>query len=128
MSQLRSNSEAYLSEASKKLANSIKLLEDSYYDDAARNAYYAMFHAGKALLSLKGIEPKTHHGVISELQGVYVNEGKLKQNLVSALTRDLQVRIRCDYEVMVDVTKEMAEESVKDAREFLKESKDILTK
>ena len=118
--------EAYLNEAVKKLEKSKKLLDDHYTDEAARAAYYSMYHAAKALLALENIEPKTHHGVISELQRLYVKTGKLDQSFASAMARDLQVRIRADYEIMVEVTKEMAEESVIDAKNLLNEAKRIL--
>jgi uncharacterized protein (UPF0332 family) len=116
----------HLQEARSKLKNAQSLLADSYFDDAARNAYYSMFHAAKALLAVKGVEPKTHHGVISELQRLYVNTGELGQEFASSLARDLQVRIRSDYDVMVDMTKEIAEESVSDAEAFVKEAKRLL--
>ncbi|MBN2517245.1 MAG: HEPN domain-containing protein [Candidatus Altiarchaeota archaeon] len=114
---------SYFEEAKKKFKNAKSLLEDCYYDDAARNAYYSMFHAAKALLALKDVEPKTHHGVISELQRLYVNTKELDQPYASSLARDLQVRIRSDYGVLVDTTKEMAEESVKDAKAFIEAAK-----
>ena len=113
----------YLEEAAKKLEKAKRLLEDRYYDESARCAYYAMHHAAKALLALKGEEPRTHHGVISELQRLYVKTGEMGQSFASSLARDLQVRIRVDYEVMVAVTKEMAEDIVNDAKGFIKEAK-----
>ncbi len=125
----QSNSEAtasHLGEAEKKLGRAVNLLNDSYFDDAARNAHYSMYHASKALLTLKGVEPKTHHGVISEIQRLYVKPGELEQEYAASLARDLQVRIRTDYETMVEVTKEMAKESVNDAKEFLKKVKTII--
>jgi len=35
------------------------------FSEAISEAYYAMFHAAKALLALRGIYPKTHADVVS---------------------------------------------------------------
>ncbi len=116
----------YLEESDKKLRIADSLLQDGYFDDDARNAYYSMYHASKALLALKEVEPKTHHGVISEVQRLYVRTGELEQEYAASLARDLQIRIRTDYEAVVDITKEMAKDSVNDAKEFLKKVKTII--
>jgi hypothetical protein len=121
MKESRSDiAKGYLDGAKKKLARAKSLVIDGYFDDAARNAYYSMFHAGKALLSLKDSEPKTHSGTINELQRLYVQEGELPQELISSMTRDLQVRIRSDYEVGIDTTKDISEEIIADAEGLIR--------
>ena len=46
------------------------------FSEAISEAYYAMFHAAKALLALRGIHPKTHAGVVSQFGLQFVTEGR----------------------------------------------------
>ncbi len=59
----------YLQEEMKKAARSLKaaqkLLGEELTDDAVSRAYYAVFHSARAALKTKGIETKTHQGLIT---------------------------------------------------------------
>ena len=44
------------------------------FSEAISEAYYAMFHAAKALLALRGIHPKTHAGVVSQFGLQFVKD------------------------------------------------------
>lgn len=50
--------------AKEKLEAAKYLLKGKFYRDSASRAYYAMFHAAKSVLLLKGLEPKTHRGLL----------------------------------------------------------------
>ena len=113
--------DAYLEEAKRKLERAKRLYGDGYYDEAAHDGYYAMYHAAKSLLALKETQPKTHRGVISEIQELYVKSDLLSQDLASSLSRGLQVRIQSDYDTMIEISNEVAREIIDDAREFLSE-------
>ena len=56
---------ASLERAEKALKSAKLLQENGEHEDAASRAYYAMFHAARALLFNKGISAKTHRGTIS---------------------------------------------------------------
>ncbi len=49
-----------------------------------------MFYASKALLSVKGIYPKTHKGVVSEFGLRFVNEGYIKEIYGKILSKVIQ--------------------------------------
>jgi len=42
------------------------LFEKGMVEDAVNRAYYAFFHAAKAMLNTLGFDAKTHSGLISE--------------------------------------------------------------
>ncbi len=111
--------DAHLNEAKRKLERAERLYDDGYYDEAAHDGYYSMYHAAKALLALKESQPKTHRGVISEIQRLYVKSKILSQDLASALSRDLQIRIQTDYDTMIEISKELAKDVIEDAKNFL---------
>ena len=60
--------------AEEKLRAANLLLENNMFSEAISEAYYAMFHAAKALLALRGIYPKTHAGVVSQFGLQFVTE------------------------------------------------------
>jgi uncharacterized protein (UPF0332 family) len=51
---------AYMEKASQKLAVARRLLASRDHDDAVSRAYYAAFHAVRALLVTAGQNPTTH--------------------------------------------------------------------
>ncbi len=55
--------ELLIEKAEHKLNSATILFERGIYDDAISRAYYSMFYAAKALLSLKEEYPRTHRGV-----------------------------------------------------------------
>ena len=59
--------EEYIAQAEEKLNASKLLFEKGFYGDAVSRAYYCMYFAATALLSLKNISVKTHKGVLSNL-------------------------------------------------------------
>ena len=97
------------------------MFDQDLFDWTIICGYYAMYHAAKSLLALKETQPKTHRGVISEIQELYVKSNLLSQDLASSLSRGLQVRIQSDYDTMIEVSNEIAKDIIDDAREFLSE-------
>ena len=71
--------EKYLERAYEALESAKILFERGKYNASISQAYYAMFYASKALLSLRRIYPKTHRGVVSELGLKFVNEGYIEE-------------------------------------------------
>jgi uncharacterized protein (UPF0332 family) len=55
--------DSHLRKAAEKLDTAAKLVEWGAFDDAVSRAYYAAFHAAKAMLSSQGFEAETHTGV-----------------------------------------------------------------
>ncbi len=57
--------ERYLERAYESLESAKILFENGKFNASISQAYYSMFYASKALLSLKKIYPKTHRGDVS---------------------------------------------------------------
>ena len=54
---------ARLAKAARKLAAARADIEAARWDEAASRAYYAMFHAARALLAARGVSARTHAGL-----------------------------------------------------------------
>ncbi|ADC66319.1 HEPN domain protein [Ferroglobus placidus DSM 10642] len=111
--------EKYLERAYEALESAKILFENEKYNASISQAYYAMFYASKALLSLKRIYPRTHRGVVSELGLRFVNEGYIEELYGKILAKGLQLRERVDYDVYYRASKEEAEEMINEAEMFV---------
>jgi uncharacterized protein (UPF0332 family) len=81
--------------------------------DAMSRAYYAIFHAARALLLLEGVEPKTHSG--EEL----VRAGKLDAKSGLLFTRMQAYRQASDYAYVFAIDAEDARKELDEARTFV---------
>ena len=109
----------YIANAEEKLEAAEYLLQGGFYNDAASRAYYSMFYAARALLSLKGLYPKAHKGVISEFGLEFVKKGFVEDVYGRALTHTKDRREVADYDIEKDISQEEAESIVEDAEKFL---------
>lgn len=115
-----------LEKSKRKLESAKIMLENQLYEDAISRAYYAMFHAAKALLLTKNIEPLTHKGVISMLGLHFVNTGILNDSYGKMLAYGKEFRENGDYEDYYEGTNEDAELIFEDAIKFVKKIEEII--
>ena len=59
--------------------------------------YYAMFHAGRALLYSQGYREKSHRCLAVALHHIFVSQGMLEEKLVDALDDARALREDADY-------------------------------
>ncbi|MEM3503507.1 MAG: HEPN domain-containing protein, partial [Nitrososphaeria archaeon] len=86
------------------------LLNNGKIVDSINRAYYAMFHAARALLLLYGIEPKTHEGVVREFSRIIVEEKVMDKGFAKNLRQIFETRESVDYRIGVLFDQEEAEE------------------
>jgi hypothetical protein len=87
-----------------------------------------MFYASKALLSVKGVYPRTHREVVSELGLKFVNEGFIEELYGRVLAKGMQMRERVDYDVYYKASREEAEEIIREAEIFVERIARALSK
>ena len=112
--------------AEEKLDVSVKLLDDEAWRDAASRAYYAMYHAVRALLATKRLDSRRHSGVISLFNQHFVKPGLVSRNLGRILMTAKDFRERGDYDEFASISAEMARATVENASRLVREIKDIL--
>lgn len=118
----------YIQKAEGKLGVARRLFASDDYEDAVSRAYYAAYHATQALLLTEGQRAETHRGVITLFGLLFVKTGKFNKNLGKFLANLKDDRESGDYEIFSYIEKETAETALKEAEEFLKESKIYLKK
>jgi uncharacterized protein (UPF0332 family) len=93
---------------------------------AASRAYYAVFHAARALLFSIGVEASSHKGVVSLLGEHFVRSGQLSApmgRLVSRMQRD---REDADYSTGAVFTTEETARMIADAEAFVAEARRLI--
>ena len=118
---------AHLGKAERCLANGRAELvaadaEPGLTDDAARNAYYAAFHAAKALLFERtGMTQKRHGGVHTEFHKLASAEPSIDAELLGFLTRAYDFKRIADYDIgpVGQISRARAGNAVKVAERFV---------
>lgn len=108
-----------LEKASEEIKNAHIALENELYRSAVSAAYYAMFHAARALLAKKELSSKSHSGLISVFSQNFVKPGMVDKNIGRILTDAYNLRIESDYEDFFYLEFEEAKEAVDSAILFV---------
>lgn len=121
-------SDKRMEKAQKKLNAAEYLLNGGFYEDAISRGYYAMYHAAKAVLALKDVEPKRHAGVLS-MFGLHVIQGEdADVYLGKALAHSKEGREKSDYDEFAKMEKEDAEFVIEEARDFIDKVERVIEK
>jgi len=91
---------------------------------ATIQAYYAMFHAARALLYSRGYRERSHFCVVAGIEHLFGESKLIDLKWVRALRNAMSLREDADYSDAY--SPEGAEASILNAREFLREAKRIL--
>ena len=101
------------------LAEAQHLLAGGFYTGAVSRAYYAAYHWARALLMLRGIEPRTHRGVIQLLGLHFVKDGPLEELTAAHLAHLETYRELSDYTSVTRFTETQAREEITRAVAFI---------
>lgn len=119
-------SEYRLSRAEETLDDAQANLGLGRYEAAANRAYYAAFQALRAVLSLDGIDRKSHSGVIAEFRRLYVKPGIFQSGISKAIDDLSEVRHQSDYEAFYRTEQASAIKQVHDAEMVVESVKTYL--
>ena len=109
-----------MAKAWRKLDSAKKNHAQGLYEDATSRAYYAMFHAARALLLTKHVEAKTHSGVIAMLHLHFIREGILDRECGRKMTYCRDLRENGDYGLDYEPDSADSEAVIADAEGFVK--------
>ena len=112
-------SKVRLEHAKECLQDAKLLLAGESYRSAANRAYYAVFHAMRAVLALDGVDMKHHSGIISEFRRRYIKTGVFDVSLSELISELSTMREGSDYNDFFIVSKAETAEQVASAEIFL---------
>jgi uncharacterized protein (UPF0332 family) len=87
-------------------------------------AYYAMFHAGRALVYSKGYREKSHYYLLVALRALFVEQGLLPEKLITEFHDAMTLREDADYHAQF--SKEGAESVLASAKKLLSLAKSLV--
>jgi uncharacterized protein len=115
-----------LEQADEALGAAQLLLDQHSLRAVVNRAYYAMFYAVLALLTLRKQETSRHAGAISLFDREFVRPGVFSTDLSQWLHRAFQRRLAADYAVPSRIQKEEAQQIFNEAKEFVTRVKHYL--
>ena len=101
------------------LKSASALINIGDYMTAANRAYYAMFHAMRAVMALDGEDRKKHSGVVAYFQEHYIKTGIFEKEYSYALKSAFLVRQETDYEDFYMISKSETLEQMENAERFV---------
>jgi uncharacterized protein (UPF0332 family) len=113
--------EIELGKARRLLEAAEHLARGGFHEDAVSRAYYAVFHAGCALLASIGRTVRTPDGLRMTIGEHFVRPGKLDPRFARVLARSAADRNDADYNSTATFLAEDAKEAIQGAREFVAE-------
>lgn len=102
------------------------LFENEKYSDSVSLAYYSMFLMAKALLEKKEANAKTHEGIINLFNLKYVHEDDFDKKIYAYFASAQSKREDADYNAIDYINREIAEDLISQAEEFIRESEKFL--
>lgn len=113
------NALAEVKHGNEALAAAECLIENGFLRDAVSRSYYGAFHWARAVLLLKGLEPKTHRGTVQQFSLHFVKDGPLEDDVASLLAHLETYRELSDYTSKTSFTEAQARNEVARARSFV---------
>ena len=95
------------------------MYENERYKNTLNRAYYAIFHAIRAINALSGFDSSKHSGVIAYFNQNYVKEGVFTKELSKIIRMASENREKADYLDFFIASKEEAERQILRAEEFV---------
>jgi uncharacterized protein (UPF0332 family) len=95
------------------------LAQNERYRGAINRCYYAYFYMAKGILASKGIIVKTHSGLNTEFNRVFVKTQIIPQNFGKYLNFLFTQRQTADYEPEEEIGKEEIDEALRMVEEFI---------
>ncbi len=102
------------------------LQKEGLYFKSVSSAYYSIYHAAKALLLIKGVDPKSHEGVERMFSLYYVKTKEFDLSAGKAIGRLMKMREEADYYPEVPFTLEESQEAINSASGFIDKAKLLL--
>ena len=98
--------------------------QEKRYKWTTIQAYYAMFHAARALIYQKGYREKSHYCLSIALRALYVETGKLDAQAGRDFLNAMNLREAADYEA--EFSEAGATAVISTAEKFIEKAKSLL--
>jgi uncharacterized protein (UPF0332 family) len=98
--------------------------ENQRYKWSTIQAYYAMFHAARALIYSRGYREKSHYCLAVALRALFVEEGQIEAKFVRDFLNAMNLREAADYEA--EFSMDGAKAVIASAERFIEKAATVL--
>jgi uncharacterized protein (UPF0332 family) len=113
----KENIKAELEGAAKTILEADLLFKNIFFKGAVSRLYYSLLYSIRALLLIKGLEPKSHEGALRLFSLHFVKEGRFEAKASHVFSKMMKYREEADYnpayifskEDFVELRKEVGE-------------------
>lgn len=102
------------------------LHESGFYYKSVASAYYAVYHASKASLLIKGVIPQSHEGVERMFSLYYVKTKEIEIDIGKIIGRLMKMREEADYYPETSFSADESLEAIEKAETFVSRIKEVL--
>jgi uncharacterized protein (UPF0332 family)/predicted nucleotidyltransferase len=102
------------------------MLEGGHLAGTVNRAYYAAFHAARALLATKGRDSARHAGVLALFDEHFVHAGIVAREHSTAIHALFRLRLQSDYEDVVEFSADEVREHLEKAGAFVAAARQAL--
>jgi len=102
------------------------LQENDLHFKSIASSYYAVYHAAKAALLLKGVVPQSHEGVERMLSLYYVKTKEIEVNIGRIIGRLMKLREEADYYPEANFSLNESLDALKMANEFIENIQKVI--
>jgi uncharacterized protein (UPF0332 family) len=113
-----------LAVAKSDLADAKAGYENGRYKWSTIQAYYAMFHAARALVYSQGYREKSHYCLATALKALFVDEGTMEAQSVRDFLNAMNLREAADYEA--EFSQAGAKAVIASAEKFIEKAAAVL--
>ncbi len=110
-----------LSQAAEMIKDAQMSFENNGFKTCNNRAYYAIFHAMRAVHALAKFDSGKHSGIIAEFQRQYIKTGIFNKECSFIIKKASEIRNDSDYEDFYITTRDEAEEQLNNAKRFISE-------
>ena len=118
--EIKALSNYRLEQAKENLEEATVLADINKYKGASNRAYYAIFHAIKAILALEEVDFKKHSSVIAYFNKNYVHTEIFPKSIGRKIMKASKIREDSDYDDEFIVKSEDTLEQIQTAEEMIK--------
>ena len=101
------------------LRSAAALFDANDLKGAANRAYYAVFHAMRAVLVLDGIDRKHHSAIIAEFRRLYIKTGVFERSWSDVIQLQSEYRTSSDYNDFFVISRDEVDAQISGAAGFL---------
>ncbi len=126
--KLRALADMWMERPETTLAAAEFLLQGGFAAESLSRSCYAMFYAMTSLLVTRGMGSSKHKGALSLFSREFVKPGMVQKEMAARVNAAFRARLASDYSAMIGISADQAGLHLRDAEDFVAQSRALLAR